>query len=379
VKVLQVTPSFHPAYVYGGATRAVFDLCENLSQAGCEVNVLTTDANGPRSVLDVDTDREVTLGKRFTVRYCHRVIDVAVSPSLIAAIPLYVRQSDVVHLNAVYSFTTLPLLAAARTFRKPIVWSPHGMLQRWQGTSRRRIKALWEHVCKVISPAGLVLHFTSEDEQRKSLKRFKGFRSVVIPNIVDAPAPLEKKGRNGLLRLLYLGRLDPIKGIENLIQACSLLNSSSFRSWKLSIAGDGDSTYRTSLEGRIQSLGLAGQITMVGSVQGRVKAQSFCDADLVVVPSHSENFGLVVGEALANEVPVIASYGTPWKKIEEVGCGMWVDNSPESLSDSIRRAANMPLSEMGKRGRTWIDREFSGRQIADRFVNVYQGLVSATA
>jgi glycosyltransferase involved in cell wall biosynthesis len=379
VKVLQVTPSFHPAYVYGGVTRAVFDLCQNLSQAACEVNVLTTDANGPHSVLVVDTERDVMLGERFTVRYCHRVIDVAVSPSLIAAIPRYVRQSDVVHLNAVYSFTTLPILAAARAFRKPIVWSPHGMLQRWEGTSRRRLKSLWEHFCKVIAPPGLVLHLTSEDEQRKSLERFQGFRSIVIPNIVDAPGPLEKTGRNGLLRLLYLGRLDPIKGIENLIQACSLLNSGSFRTWKLSIAGDGDSAYRTSLERRIQSLGLAGQVTMVGSVQGHVKARSFCDADVVVVPSYSENFGLVVGEALAHEVPVIASHGTPWKKIEEVGCGMWVDNSPESLSNSIRRAANMPLIEMGKRGRTWIDREFSGRQIADRFVNLYQELVSAVA
>src|SRR5215471_14266543 len=80
LKVLHVTPSFHPAYVYGGTTRSVYDLCRNVLKAGCEVKVLTTDANGPDAVLEVDTRRETILDNELVVRYCHRVMDVSVSP-----------------------------------------------------------------------------------------------------------------------------------------------------------------------------------------------------------------------------------------------------------------------------------------------------------
>ena len=377
MRVLQITPSFHPAYVYGGATRAVFDLCSKLGEAGCDITVLTTDANGPRAVLDVDTHRDLPLGERFSVRYCHRVMDVAVSPGLLKAIPGYMRASNIVHLHAVYSFTTIPALTAARAFGRPVVWSTHGMLQRWRGSTRRRLKSFWEQACRIVSPTGLVLHFTSEEEKRESLGRFPGFRNVVIPNVVDFPARLARTDRNGSLRLLYLGRLDPKKGLENLIQACRLLNEQDFIKWNLSIAGDGDSTYRSSLESLVHASRLSEQVKMLGRVEGDAKSELFGRSDLVVVPSHTENFGLVVGEALAHEVPVIASKGTPWGAIEGVGCGLWVDNSPESISRSIKRAAQMPIAEMGRRGRAWIDSTFTGPKVATRFVDLYRSLLSA--
>jgi glycosyltransferase involved in cell wall biosynthesis len=383
VKILHVTPSFHPAYVYGGPTRSVYELCSALADSGCEVKVLTTDANGSNAVLDVDTSQEVTLREGLSVRYCHRIMDVSVSPALLKALGGYISRCDVVHLTAVYSFPTIPVLAVCKTLGKPIVWSPRGMLQRWRGTSRPWLKTVWERVCKSVSPKDMVLHFTSEGEQRQSLARFTGFRSVVIPNCINVHSivPRHNQRKDGaVLNLLYLGRIHPIKGLENLVEACNLLaRDTSFGAWRLSIAGDGEATYMSSLRNRILAAGLDAQVAMIGAVSGQAKSDVLANADLLIAPSYNENFGMVVAEALAHGVPVVASTGTPWQRVEEVGCGLWVDNSPCSLAEAIKCAAGMPLSEMGAKGRQWIERDFSGPRVGARMMELYRRLVEETS
>src|SRR5439155_23062515 len=83
LKILHVTPSFYPAVVYGGPTYSVYGLCRSLIHQGCLLRVLTTDANGPRAVLEVDTRTEIEISPGLFVRYCHRVMDVSVSPTLL--------------------------------------------------------------------------------------------------------------------------------------------------------------------------------------------------------------------------------------------------------------------------------------------------------
>src|ERR1700732_4173 len=95
MKVLHVVPSFHPAYFYGGPIRSTFELCRNLGELGCEVRVLTTDANGLDQVLDVDTNEEVVLPEGFRVRYCPRRLRHSVSPTLMRLLPAYMRWADV--------------------------------------------------------------------------------------------------------------------------------------------------------------------------------------------------------------------------------------------------------------------------------------------
>jgi glycosyltransferase involved in cell wall biosynthesis len=118
---------------------------------------------------------------------------------------------------------------------------------------------------------------------------------------------------------------------------------------------------------------------MIGSLSGQAKASFFESADLLVAPSYTENFALVVAEALAHGVPVIASKGTPWRRVEEVGCGLWVDNSPESLAAAITQISRMPLREMGIRGRDWMRKEFSWDQAASRMVQLYQSMLTRSS
>jgi glycosyltransferase involved in cell wall biosynthesis len=352
-------------------------LCRHLAQGDCDIRILTTNANGPQVVLNVPNDQEVQIAEGVRGRYCHRQMRSTVSLKLLRLLPMYIHRADVVHLTAVYSFPTIPTLLTCRLLNKPVVWSPRGALQRWKGSTRIQLKAVWEWACGAIAPNRLVLHVTSEEEARDSLKRFPGVKTVIIPNGIDIPEKKRHVPANGVVRLLYLGRLHPIKGIEILLASCKTLNDCSFRTWSLTIAGAGDPQYVKALNGRIKDLQLIQQVKMLGEVHGEAKETLFDNADIVVVPSHTESFGMVIAEALAHGVPVIASKGTPWKRLEEIGCGLWVENNPESLAKAIEQMSRMPLHEMGQRGREWMEKEFTWKRRASEMIACYTQMATS--
>src|SRR5205823_1625027 len=138
------------------------------------------------------------------------------------------------------------------------------------------------------------------------------------------------------------GRLHPIKGIENLLNAMSLLEDDV----RLSICGEGEADYERRLRTMVAELRIESRVTFQGRVDGDAKERQFREADLCIVPSFKENFCMVVAESLAREVPVIASKGTPWKQLDTRGCGICADNDGGELAAAIMQARNMPLREM---------------------------------
>lgn len=379
MRVLHVSPSFYPAHVYGGPIQTTYQLCRSLARPGCEVRVLTTDADGLHKVLEVEKDEDVRV-EGFEVRYCRRRFRHSVSPTLVRLLRSYVAWAEVVHLHYVYSFPTLPTLLQCRLSDKPVIWSPQGALSRWQGSSRRGAKAVWDllwyYECDL---SNLTVQLCSQPEQQDALARFPKLRTCVIPNGVEVPSDLHTAERTGKLRLLFIGRLDPIKGIESLLRACGKLSANADLDWRLAIAGWGDAAYATHLGQQITHLGLQDRVSMVGAVLGKAKKKLFEDSDVVVVPSHSESFGLVVAEALAHGVPVIASKGSPWSGLEQKRCGLWVENDPESLAGAIRKISGMPLREMGLRGRDWMFREYTWDSVGQRMLELYREAVRARA
>jgi len=374
MKVLHVVPSFYPAFNYGGPITSVYELCAGLVRHGCEVSVLTTDANGLGAVLDVAKDTPVTLPPGISVRYCPRIFRHSVSPQLLRQLVASMRWADLVHLTAVYNFPTFPTLAACRCLKKPLVWSPRGALQRWQNSRHPGLKTGWESVCRRLAPRSMVLHVTSEQEAEESQARFPGISAAVIPNGVELPPRLEHRNGSGGLRLLFLGRIDPKKGIENLLAACQSLSNAE-RRWSLTIAGSGDAAYTAGLVKNALNLGLREHVSFVGEVRGQAKADLFAATDLAVFPSHTENFAMVVAEALAHGVPVIASKGTPWSGVEAHGCGLWVENDSATLAAAIERMSRMPLGEMGERGRRWMEEEFTWETVAREMLRLYGKLL----
>jgi glycosyltransferase involved in cell wall biosynthesis len=198
--------------------------------------------------------------------------------------------------------------------------------------------------------------------------------SIVIPNGVEIPdLPFSRRWLpNGVLRLAFVGRLDPVKGLENLLKALSLLNVEKIA---LNVYGSGDDAYTAGLRILSRSLGLLQCVTFHGHIDAEGKLKAFTEADVCVVPSHTDNFSMVVAEALAHGVPVIASTGTPWRELEARGCGLWVDNSPQALTDAIRKIRHFDLESMGARGRKWMREQYRWTTMAMKMKAAYQELM----
>jgi glycosyltransferase involved in cell wall biosynthesis len=173
--------------------------------------------------------------------------------------------------------------------------------------------------------------------------------------------------------MLFLGRLDPKKGIENLLAA---LRDKRLSNVTLNIYGSGEPAYVSSLGRLVNEYGLRQEVRFGGFADHDAKTEAFAAADICVVPSHTENFGLVVAESLANGVPVIASKGTPWGALEPRRCGLWVSNDPQSLAAAIQEMSAMDLEQMGRRGREWMKSEFRWDAIAAQTIDLYTELAA---
>jgi glycosyltransferase involved in cell wall biosynthesis len=379
LRVLHVTPFFAPAWVYGGLPESAYQFARHLAHAGVAVRVLTTDANGWDTRLDAASMAAYAHRDGVEVRYSARVARQSVSVELLGATAEQVRWADVVHLHAAYSFPTIPTLLASRLLKRPVIWTPHGALQRWSGSRRVGLKSLWEKVCIAVASRELVLHLTSEDEAAETRARFPRATIGLIPNGVEIPQTLHREPRGARLRLGFVGRLDPKKGIENLLAAGRILKDRGRPDFSLTIAGSGSSEYEAQLRREIDRLQLSKEVAMLGDIRGEEKRRMFEQTDVVVVPSFTENFAIVVAEALAHGAAVIASTGTPWKEVERLGCGLWVNNDPASLADAISKMDSMPLAEMGERGRRWMAVDFSWEKCASEMIALYRNILTQSS
>ncbi|MGI9074373.1 MAG: glycosyltransferase [Bryobacteraceae bacterium] len=373
VRVLHIVPSFYPAVHYGGPIYSVLHLCLNLRRLGCEVKVLTTDANG-NSRLTAEQQGDPILDP-LKPRFCRRIGRGMVAPGLARRLPAEAAWADVIHLTGVYNFPTFPTLVATSLCRKPLVWSPRGALQRWKGSRHVFAKAVWESLCCNLLPRRTTLHVTSEEESAGNSQRLGTTPSCLIRNGVDIPPLAPPLSNDGVLKLLFIGRLDPVKGIENLIVATSIAARAGMGKWRLRVAGTGDPGFVAHLRGLIHRAGIASQVEFCGHVEGEDKYREFAASDVVVVPSHTENFGLVVAEALAHARPVITSRGTPWREVEQHQCGLWVENDPGSLATAIGRINQCDRFAMGQRGREWMRTDFCWLERARRMLSLYEQLV----
>lgn len=314
----------------------------------------------------------------YEVYFCKRKWSGDISPSMLLQLWPMIRWADVVHLTAVYSSPTIPTLLICNLLGKPVVWSPRGALQRWDGATRPLEKNIWEAVCNfLIRRVKCVLHVTSAEEAAASEARIRASDHVLIPNGVEVPEtiPVRTWKPDGVLRLLVIGRLHPIKGIENLLLALKILEDGKVN---LSICGVGDNSYVSSLRKLVTQLGLDRCVKFKGQVEGKDKEREFFEADVCLVASHSENFSMVVAEALAHGVPVIASKGTPWAAVEKQNCGLWVENTPIGLSVALQTIRAQDLAAMGNRGRLWMESDFGWREIAKKMHAVYGDLIPGT-
>ncbi len=383
MNILHITPAHYPAMCYGGPIFTVWQMNNALAKfPGVLLRVLTTDAAGARRL----SGQERAIRPDYELVFTRRIAGAGVSPGLLTRLLPALAWADVVHLTALYSFPTIPVLMACRVMAKPTVWSLRGALlddlnrahYDPQSSSIRFIKHCWNRLCRsLIERPGAAIHVTTHQELEASRSVFHKARFALIPNGVEIPNVLPENREwlaGGQVRLMFLGRLAPKKGIENLLHAMAQLGPQVY----LKLYGSGHVAYARKLRALAENLRVGDRTVFMGHLDGETKPRAFFEADVCVVPSYSENFCIVVAEALAHGVPVIVSDRLAWGEVAEVACGLVVPNDPESLAAAVRRIAGMDLPEMGHRGRRWMQKSFDWAVIAKRMAITYKSVVEAT-
>lgn len=207
-----------------------------------------------------------------------------------------------------------------------------------------------------------------------------GFRQpvAIIPNGIDIP-PASDPNQRESRTLLFLGRVHPIKGVDLLIRAWRLL-SARHHGWRLRIVGPDNGGYLRRMESLAAEFGLS-RIDFTGPLYGAAKMSAYRQADVFVLPTHSENFGMAVAEALASGTPAVVSKGAPWAGLETEGAGWWIEIGLDPLVaclDQVMQRPRADLQVMGENGRRWMQRDYSWTQIAQKTLETYAWLISGT-
>jgi glycosyltransferase involved in cell wall biosynthesis len=260
--------------------------------------------------------------------------------------------------------------------RAKLVTSPHGTLSAWAlSRSRHAKRVLWPIQRRVLERADLI-HATSEIEYDEI--RALGFKAAVaiIPNGIDLPDLPVSQPTASQRTLLFLSRIHPIKGTDRLLHAWRQLQHV-HPDWRLRVVGRGEPSHEHALRKLAHSLQLE-RVDFSGPLYGAEKSKAYFEAAVFVLPTHSENFGMVVAEALAHGCPVVVSKGAPWAGVREERCGWWVEPDIDTLTETLSAALSetpQALSAMGVRGRTWMQRDFSWSSVGEMMAAAY-GLVS---
>jgi len=291
---------------------------------------------------------------------------------------------DLVHNHGLWMFPNLYARQAAERRGVPLVISPRGMLESWAlRRSRWKKRLAWQAFERGNLRRAALFHATAPTEAMAI--RQLGFKQpiAVVGNGVEIPDLRAAPGRELIVRrfpelggkrwLLFLSRLHPVKGIEELIHCWSQLHRQ-FSDWHLIIAGPSFGDYGSDLKDLVRANDLEHRVTFTGMLENDLREAALANADLFVLPSHSESFGLAVAEAFAFGVPVVTTRKTPWSEIVGRRCGWWVDDNAKSLGVALTEAMSLEpgmLKEMGTRGRDWMTADYSWDQIARRLLETY--------
>ena len=353
MKVLLTVASLRPSY--GGPAFSVSQLAGALSRAGVDVGLWAPDGSAADTPLPLPAAVE-------------RLAD------------LDAFRPDLLHDNGIWLPHNHRLARLAAKRRLPRFVSTRGMLEPWavrhKGAKKRLAWLLYQRSDLRRAQA---LHATAEPEAR-NLGRLKlRVPITTIANGIDMPS--ERPGReDGSPRTaLFMGRIYPVKGLPMLIEAWARVRP---KGWVLEIAGPDEAGHQAQVEAVVRAHGLSDVVRFVGPVAGQKKHAAFHRADLSVLSSHSESFGMAVGEALAHGLPVLATRAAPWPMLEARGCGWWVEPSVEGLAEGLQRATGHDaptLRTMGDKGRALIAADYSWDHAAAAFIGLYDDALRRAA
>jgi len=324
-----------------------------LLDAGVQVHIATTDDDGPGRRMAPSFAQVTALPSQHIFR--KRTEFYKIAPEMGAWLGQHVGKYDLVHIHALFSYSSIAAARAARKAGVPYIVRPLGTLTRYGIEQRRpwlkRISLRWLEGPLLRHAAAV--HFTAEAERDEAAVLGIPMRGIVLPLAVDAAAEPDFEALfhrfpalRGANYLLFLSRLDPKKNVEALLDAMLVLMPN-HPELLLVVAGDGDPSYVAQLKQRANSLGISSRLVWTGFLDGGLKAAALKGASVFVLPSFSENFGIAAAEALAAGLPCVLGQGVALAaQVEAAGAGSAV--APTSAA--IAAAVSAYLIDADKRG-----------------------------
>jgi glycosyltransferase involved in cell wall biosynthesis len=391
MKVLHVIPSV--ASVRGGPSQAVIEMVKALRQAGIAAEIATTNDNGP-DLLEVPLHQRTEYQQapiwffpRFSPQI-HAVREFAFSSSFTRWLWSHIRDYDLVHIHAIFSYPSTVAMTIARRQQVPYIVRPLGQLCHWSLQQSQRKKQLYLNLIErdnLNHSAGL--HLTSWQEQQDVAQMHLSPTSFVLPHGLAIPAALTNARQQLRQRLqlpedepilLFLSRLHAKKGLDYLIPALGKLTDYRFT---LVLAGSGSSDYEQTVRQWVNQAGLNERTHFTGFVTGELKNLLLQGADLYALTSHSENFGIAVLEALAAGLPVLVTPGVALASIvQEHQLGYVTELNITTIAQTLDDYFSYPeeAKAMGQRACQFILENYTWDKIAVRMIEVYQAILNAS-
>ena len=269
---------------------------------------------------------------------------------------------------------------AARRYNIPLIVQPRGMLEPWSLKHKMLKKRIAMAFFQRYDLETARLFIATAEMEFESIRKLGLPQPVaIIPNGIQVdrspcPIPFVHSTQKKVRTVLFLSRVHPKKGIINLLNAWAEVSP---HGWHLKLAGPNEKGHLEEVMSTAKRLGILQSIEYIGAIDDMCKSQIYDSADLFVLPTFSENFGVVVVEALAHGVPVITTHGAPWADLETYGCGWWVEIGAHPLAQALRQS--MALSDedrrkMGERGKAYVLR-YNWDNIAKQTIEVYRWLL----
>ncbi|WP_207429626.1 XrtY-associated glycosyltransferase XYAG1 [Pedobacter sp. SYSU D00535] len=375
MKVLHIVPSYKPAYVYGGPIESIAKLCEGLAAMGNEIHVLTTTANGEKELnIEPGTTKEVDGVK---VTYFRRVTKdpTHASPALWIHLFKNVKHYDLVHIHSWWNLLVIVSALICHLQSVKLVVAPRGMLSKYIFNSSFSILKKLIHYTigsKILSKS--YYHATSEAEKEECERLIGGWKGFVVPNILDLPDEPIEKSTEPQLRLLFLSRLHPKKGLELLIESLSTIRFP----FSLTIAGSGEEQYVDELKALAQYHHVEDRITWKGWISREDKYGELQKADVFVLVSHNENFANSVIEALHMGTAVLVSEGVAlagFVREHDLGwvCPRDLNSIAAAVQDAyLNKEKNMRIC---RTSREIVQQVFSEERVLNSYIQEYQSLL----
>ena len=310
------------------------------------------------------------------------------SPTLNRWVKKESKKANIIHNHGLWMFPNLYARQAAISSDIPLVISPRGMLEGWS-LGRSRIK---KFIARSLFERGnlrsaALFHATSEMEARSLRKLGLQQPIAIIPNGVEIPDREANPDRQSLERkhpelggkrwLLFLSRIHPKKGVSELLRVWRDTEHD-FPQWQLIVAGPDLDGYEPRMRREALDSKMANRVTFTGMLSGLERKAAFANADVFMLPTHSENFGIAIAEALAYGLPVITTKGAPWEELIAHECGWWIPLGHAELMQCLTgalRLSKAELSAMGERGRALMARKYSWRRVAAQMKQSYEWLL----